>query len=135
MTKNLRVIHTRHHDGTPNGFLVPIWHVDDGYKPQQVYLTTIAPGCQKGPHLHKKRRGAFTCIQGQVRIVTRSSGGVYHYVENKEGEFRTVFVDPGVPTALYNLGNTDAYIINMPSPAWREEEQDDWPVDDWQYEP
>ena len=134
-TKPLRVIHTRHIDGTANGFLVPIWHIDDGYSPQQVYLTTIDPHCQKGPHLHLKRKGAFTVLRGTVRIVTRNAGGVYHEVDIKEGDFKTVFVEPGMPAALYNLGNTRAYVLNMPAPAWRENEQDDWPVENWNYQP
>src|SRR5262249_22747652 len=67
---------TKNEDGTPNGFLVPLFNTHDkffvpGKEPQQVYLTTILPGKIKGPHLHFVRTGFFTCIKGNVRVVLK----------------------------------------------------------------
>lgn len=144
-------------DAGLNGWLVPIWNIaEDDWRPDQVYLTVVLPGAQKGPHLHRKRCGRFTCIKGNVMIVTR--GIETHewrghdgrgptmavlmdlskpaYVEHYTGEnygFATIPVWPGTPAAIYNLGTEPAYVLNMPSPPWRPDDQDEWPVEDWQY--
>lgn len=125
-------IETKDADGKPNGFLIPIWHVDQGPKIDQVYLTTILPGSQKGPHLHHVRRGLFTCIKGTPLAVWRFDGS-YREVQMREGsQFE---VQPGIPVAFYNFGPGEAYLLNMPSPPWRADEPDENPVSDWTYEP
>jgi hypothetical protein len=144
-------IETKDPQGKPNGWLLPLWHVDQGPKIDQVYLTTVLPGCQKGPHLHMKRRGLFTCIRGSVLAVWRIDGE-YRDVEMQEGSHFEVL--PGVPVAFYNRGismesarktiraglipvapsNQEAWLLNMPSPPWRADDQDEHPVEDWTYE-
>ena len=56
---------TKDPNGAPNGYLVPIYNIHDGFfppgkEPQQVYLTVVAPHKIKGPHLHFIRTGCFT---------------------------------------------------------------------------
>lgn len=126
-------IETKDGLGRPNGWLIPIWHVDNGPRIEQVYLTTILPGCQKGPHLHMKRSGLFTCIRGHVTVVRRTRGGHYHQCELSQGD--SIGVDPGIATALYNSGREEVWLLNMPSPAWRADDQDEHPVEDWTFEP
>jgi mannose-6-phosphate isomerase-like protein (cupin superfamily) len=129
-------IATKGPDGQPNGFLVPIYSVHDGFlpegrEPKQVYLTVCSRGARKGPHLHYHRWGYFTCVRGNVRIVARVAG---QYVSAHTGEayaFQTVEVPAGVPAMIENVGDEDAYVINTPSPAWRPDEPDEHPVDDW----
>jgi mannose-6-phosphate isomerase-like protein (cupin superfamily) len=132
MITELKTIPTKDEAGNPSGIVVPIWHVDDGRKVDQVYMTTILPKCQKGPHLHKKRCGAFTVIHGDVLIVTKH-GDEYREFRSGDG-FRTVHVEPGVTAALYNVGTTEALILNMPTPPWRADDQDEWPVEGWTYQ-
>jgi quercetin dioxygenase-like cupin family protein len=136
MITELKTIPTKDDKGTPNGIVVPIWHVDDGSKVDQVYMTTILPGCQKGPHRHEKRCGAFTVIRGRVLIVTKH-GDKYreHLCDADTREFRTIHVAPGVTAALYNVGSSiEALVLNMPTPPWRADDQDEWPVEGWTYE-
>jgi len=129
-------IDTRGPDGSPNGFLVPIYNRYEGFlaeaqRPEQVYLTVCRPGARKGPHLHRKRWGYFTCIRGNVRIVARLADG---YAVEHTGEahgFLTVEVPAGVPAMIENVGDVEAYVINTPSPAWRPDDQDDHEVTDW----
>ena len=120
-------------DSGPNGFLVPIWHVDSGPKIEQVYLTVVAPGAVKGPHLHMRRRGLFTCIKGNIRLVTRSADCYQEHDIGEDHNFATSEVPAGIAAALYNVGDVPAYVLNMPSPPWRENEPDEWPVEDWTY--
>jgi dTDP-4-dehydrorhamnose 3,5-epimerase len=137
--KNQKII-TKNKEGKPNGFLVPIFNVHDKFVdeeqyPKQVYLTVAAPGEVKGPHLHLKRWGLFTCIRGNIKIVVRTENGYEEYFSGEDYDFATVQVPAGIPVALQNIGDQDAYILNMPSPAWHESDQDDHSVsfDDYNF--
>jgi len=114
---------TKDHANQPNGFLVPIYNIHDGFfppgkEPQQVYLTVIAPWKIKGPHLHFIRTGCFTCIKGNARFVLKTPSGYQEFYSGEDHEYRSVMVPTGVPAALQNLGDKDAYVLNMPNPAW-----------------
>ena len=82
----------------------------------------------KGPHLHMKRWGLFTCIVGNVKIVIKTDQGYEEYFSGADHKFRTVQVPAGVPVALQNIDDVDAYVLNMPAPAWHVDDQDDHPV-------
>lgn len=130
---------TRDAQASENGFLVPIFNEHDGFVepkqyPRQVYLTVVAPGKVKGPHLHLKRWGLFTCILGNAKIVVRTASGYEEYLTGQDHEYRTVQVPAGTPAALQNIGDVDAYILNMPSPAWHVDDQDEHPVSFHDYE-
>lgn len=113
-----------------NGYLVPIYNVNDlnnpsDYAPKQVYLTVIQKDKIKGPHLHYKRDGFFTCIKGDVKIIIFINDD---YVEYKSGEshnYLSVFIPKGTPAAIQNIGSEEAFLINMPSPAWTPEMNDE----------
>jgi dTDP-4-dehydrorhamnose 3,5-epimerase-like enzyme len=128
-------ITTKGHEGQPNGFLVPIYNITEkffapGKEPQQVYLTVVAPGAVKGPHLHFIRTGFFTCLKGEVRFVLKLVDGTYQSFKSGDGhDFLSVEVPTGVPAAIQNIGTDDAYILNMPSPAWTPEMKDEHSAD------
>ena len=74
---------TKDKAGKTNGFLIPVFNEHDGFLaeaqfPKQVYVTVVSPHCVKGPHLHMKRWGVFTCIKGNVKVVLKTDDG---YVE------------------------------------------------------
>ena len=124
---------TKDRKGKPNGSLIPIYNMHDGFVapenyPKQVYLTICDVGAVKGPHLHKKRWGLFTCIRGNVRIVARTDHGYEEYFSGEDYGFATIEVPAGVPSAIHNIGDEPAYVLNMPSPAWRMDDQDDHDV-------
>ena len=131
---------TRDRHGKENGYLIPIFNIHDGFispsrQPQQVYLTVAEPGCIKGPHLHLKRWGYFTCIQGNVKIVTRVDDVYEEYFSGENHNFATIEVPAGIPAALQNIGEKPAMILNTPCPAWHPEDQDEHPVvfDDYSF--
>jgi dTDP-4-dehydrorhamnose 3,5-epimerase len=133
-------IMTKNREGLPNGWLVPIYNIHDGLidaaqYPRQVYLTVIAPGEVKGPHLHLKRWGLFTCVRGNVKVVVRTLGGYEEYLSGDDFQYATVQVPAGVPAALQNISDKEAYVLNMPSPEWRAEDQDEHAVffDDYEF--
>jgi dTDP-4-dehydrorhamnose 3,5-epimerase-like enzyme len=134
-------IQTKGADGQANGYLVPLWNVHEhDWAPDQVYLTVVAPGCTKGPHLHKKRHGRFFCIKGNVEIIERLYDFGEHparwssYVSTLTGEdhdYAMVEVPPCMAAAIVNHGDTPALVLNMPTPAWTADDPDEWPVEDW----
>ena len=114
---------TKDHHGQTKGFLVPIYNVNDGFfpvgmEPQQVYLTVISSKQIKGPHLHFIRTGCFTCIKGNARFILKTEAGYEVFNSGESHEFRSVIVPAGIPAALQNLGEDEAYVLNMPTPAW-----------------
>jgi len=125
---------TNHSDGTSNGFLVPLYNVHDdffppGKEPQQVYLTVIAPRQIKGPHLHFIRTGCFTCIKGNARFILKLPEGYHVFYSGEDHKYLTIIVPTGVPAALQNLGDEDAYVLNMPNPAWTPDMNDEYSAD------
>ena len=126
-------IETRNRNEQPNGFLVPIFNVNDKFvedaqHPKQVYLTTVTPHEVKGPHLHMKRWQLYTCIKGNVKFVTRVQDRYEEYFSGEDHGFATVQVPAGIPSAIINEGDEEAYVINMPSPAWHIDDQDEHEV-------
>jgi dTDP-4-dehydrorhamnose 3,5-epimerase len=133
-TKSNPKISTKNSRGIENGFLVPIINIHDRFLeteqwPKQVYLTVASPGEVKGPHLHKKRWGLFTCLKGNIKIVVRVDGKYVEYFSGENYEFATIQIPPHFPAALVNMWNKDAYVLNMPSPSWSAEDPDEWSVE------
>jgi dTDP-4-dehydrorhamnose 3,5-epimerase len=113
-----------------NGFLVPIYNIHDeffqrGKEPEQVYLTVISPGQIKGPHLHFIRTGCFTCIKGNARFILKTAEGYEVVLSGEDHEYRSVIVPAGVPAALQNIGECEAFVLNMPQPAWTPDMNDE----------
>lgn len=130
-------------EGRPNGYIITCWNANEhpDLRPEQVYGTAIAPHSRKGPHLHMRRRGYFCCLSGDVTLVTRTKG-ILNGPGAKDSPViaqmtyillpgQKKIVQPGVPCALYNYGDTEALVLNMPSPAWSAEDPDGHPVFDW----
>lgn len=138
-TQKHPLIMTRDQKGSPNGSLIPIYNINDaffepGNEPQQVYLTVVSPGCGKGPHLHNVRTGFFTCIKGNVCIVVRLEDGYREYYSGEAHHYLSVEVPVGVPALIQNLGDDDAFVLNMPHPAWRPDMNDEHTADFGDYE-
>jgi dTDP-4-dehydrorhamnose 3,5-epimerase-like enzyme len=133
-TKNNYKIITKDIQGNENGFLLPIYNIHDnffelGKEPQQVYLTVITPGHVKGPHLHFIRTGCFTCIKGNARFILKTENGYEVILSGEANNYRTVIVPTGIPAALQSLGDEEAYVLNMPNPAWTANMQDEHNAD------
>lgn len=121
---------TKDKSGDTNGFLIPIYNVHDNFVsvehlPMQVYLTVCDIGAVKGPHLHFKRWGYFTCIKGDIRVVVRVNGVYEEYFSGVNYDYATIEVPPGTPAAIQNIANEQSYVINTPSPAWHIDDQDE----------
>lgn len=139
-TKVNNKIPTADNEGKVNGYLIPIYNVNDGFheegaEPKQVYLTVVSKGCTKGPHLHHVRTGYFTCIKGDVKIVVRNNGVYSEYFSGENHGYLSVTIPKGVPAFVKNIGNEDAFLLNMPAPAWTPTMNDEHQADFSDYEP
>lgn len=122
-TKKNPRIETKDIKGEPNGFLVPIYNDNDsfhdpGKEPKQVYLTVVKKGKSKGPHLHNIRTGFFTCIKGDIKIITKENNKYIEYFSGENYDYLSVIINTGIPALIQNIGKEDAYVLNLPSPAW-----------------
>lgn len=125
---------TKNEEGQANGFLVPLYNIHEGFfaagkDPQQVYLTTVEPGKVKGPHLHFIRTGFFTCIKGNVRVVLKLGEEYKIFFSGEDHNYLSIEIPTGVPAAVQCLGNEEAYMLNMPNPAWTPEMNDEHTAD------
>jgi len=125
---------TKDEHGDVNGFLVPLYNIHDkffapGKEPQQVYMTTILPGTIKGPHLHFIRTGFFTCIKGNVRVVLKTDEGYEVFFSGEDYEYKSIEVPTGVPAAVQCVGSEEAFLLNMPNPAWTPDMNDEHSAD------
>ena len=121
---------TRNQEGQTNGYLIPIYNIHDGFfdagrEPQQVYLTVVAPHCIKGPHLHYIRTGFFTCIKGNVRIIVKIGDEYREYYSGEAYRYLSIEIPIGVPAAIQNLEGNEAFVLNMPNPAWTPDMNDE----------
>ena len=117
-----------------NGFLVPIFNENDNFLNnndylKQVYLTVVKPNNIKGPHLHYKRNGLFTCIKGNIRIVTKENNEYKIFFSGEDYNYNSILIPKGIPAALQNISDIDAMVINLPSPGWTKEMQDEHSAD------
>jgi len=125
-------IPTKDASGNENGWVLPVWNCrESDYRPDQVYLTAVAPHSSKGPHLHKVRRGFFSCISGNVVIVTRKNGAHEEHRLGIYNAHKPLKIEPGTACQIVNHMDREAILLNMPSPSWSAEEPDEWPVEDW----
>lgn len=125
---------TKDADGERNGYLIPIYNINEGFfdsgkEPQQVYLTTVAPGKVKGPHLHYIRTGFFTCIKGNVRVILKHNGNYTTFYSGEDFDYLSIEVPTGVPAAVQCIGDEEAMMLNMPNPAWTPEMNDEHTAD------
>lgn len=106
-----------------NGYVVPIYHKNDNYfykdeELKQVNLTVLSPGSKKGPHIHDIRTSILTCIKGNICVVAKIQNEYYEYFSGEDNEFRSIEIPAGTAAMILNVGDVDAFILNMPNPEW-----------------
>ncbi len=137
--RGVQFIQLRKHED-PRGWLVELYRDDElpeGFKPTMSYFSCTKPGVARGPHEHIDQTDGFIFFDGSYEL---------HLWENREGEPENhevipvgkdnpvfVTVPPGVVHAYRNVGDADAFVINVPNrlyAGWQKKE----PVDEIRYE-
>lgn len=97
-----------------NGFLIEL--LKDNEK-TAAYLTAARPGAFKGYHLHKVRASRYICIKGTMNIILYVKGVREEHILDGSKPQR-LYIPPGVPTGLENIGTEEAWLINFPDPYY-----------------
>ena len=116
-------------------------HRDDslpeGFQPVMSYLSVTKPGVARGPHEHVNQTDLFVFLDGSYEL---------HLWENRPGQPENheifpvgqdapvaVWVPPGVVHAYRNVGDRDAFVINLPNQLYAGKNKSE-PVDEIRHE-
>lgn len=105
---------TKDINGNDNGYLIEL--ATDGRR-TTAYLTVAYPGCFKGFHCHFVREANYTCIKGKAKIILITWAGKEEYILDAN-EPQRLHIPINIPTAFVNEGEEDAFIVNVPIPAY-----------------
>jgi dTDP-4-dehydrorhamnose 3,5-epimerase len=98
----------------------------------QIYVTTILPKTIKAWHLHENQKDRMLLLQGLVRFVGISYEGLHilDFVVSDVDPYLIV-IPAGIIHGFQNLGDKEAYIMNIPDKAYNRENPDErrLPVD------
>jgi dTDP-4-dehydrorhamnose 3,5-epimerase len=129
---------TRREDA--RGWLVELYRDDElpeGFKPTMGYFSSTKPGVSRGPHEHVDQTDGFIFFDGEyeLHLWENRAGEPERYEIFKVGRNNPVFVTvpPGVVHAYKNVGDSDAFVINVPDrlyAGWERKE----PVDEIRHE-
>jgi len=119
------------------GRLGEIFRADDAWfeKFGQVYFTTTYPGVVKAWHYHNKQTDNFSVIKGMVKVALydgRKDSPTFGTVnELYLGEHcpGIVSVPPGVLHGWMCVGQTEAYIVNIPTEVYNYDKPDEFRTD------
>lgn len=111
------------------GWLAEIFRNDEiGTRPVMGYVSATKPGIVRGPHEHKNQTDVFAFIgPGSVELMLWDNRkdsltfGEKILVECGEDNPTMAIVPPGVVHAYKNVGNVDAWCINLPDKLYKGE--------------
>jgi dTDP-4-dehydrorhamnose 3,5-epimerase len=119
------------------GRLMEIMRRDDSFFSGfgQVYLSTIYPGVVKAWHYHRIQEDRFTCIKGTIKAAfyddreNSPSRGVLNVIYLGEHNPCLVVIPAGVYHGWKCVGESEAYVINVPSEPYNRSNPDEYRVD------
>jgi len=108
-------------DNSINGSLTVIWRDWDKKinDPKMIYITSVAPGKIKGPHLHKRRDSYFVCIKGKIAFVIKNSDGKYEEIITSAEKPVLVHVPKNTASGHINLSNKESSVLTLADIAWK----------------
>ncbi|HLO97024.1 MAG TPA: dTDP-4-dehydrorhamnose 3,5-epimerase family protein [Fimbriimonas sp.] len=122
------------------GHLTELFRSDElpeGFLPTMSYISVTHPGVSRGPHEHVHQSDLFAFVDGEYELRLWENRPGY---EPWEGVFTvgesnpvTVIVPPGVVHGYKNVGDRDAYVINLPDKLYAGEGRKE-PVDEIRHE-
>ena len=119
------------------GRLGEIMRADDPWfeKFGQIYFTSTFPGVVKAWHYHKKQTAHFYVIKGLIKIALcddrkdSSTAGVVNELFLGEHIPGMVRIPPGIQHGWMCVGQTEAYIVNIPSEMYNYDQPDEFRTD------
>lgn len=103
------------------GHLIELFRSDElpeGFLPTMSYISVTHPGVSRGPHEHVHQSDLFAFVDGayELRLWENRPGHDEWELVLGVGEANpvAVIVPPGVVHGYKNVGDRDAYVINLP---------------------
>lgn len=122
------------------GWLAEIFRedeIEDGRMPVMSYISVTHPGVARGPHEHVDQTDLFVFFSGsyELHLWENRPGHAECYEVHLVGEENpvAVFVPPGVVHAYRNVGDRDAYVLNLPNRLYAGRNKQE-PVDEIRHE-
>jgi dTDP-4-dehydrorhamnose 3,5-epimerase len=104
------------------GWLVELYRDDElpaGFEPTMGYFSSTKAGVARGPHEHEDQSDGFIFFDGsyELHLWENRPGEPDEYEVHEVGRDNPVFVvvPPGVVHAYRNVGDSDAFVINVPN--------------------
>jgi dTDP-4-dehydrorhamnose 3,5-epimerase len=122
------------------GWLMEMFREDElpeGFTPAMGYLSVTHPGVARGPHAHHHQTDGFCFLDGMFQVTLwenrpgREPVREDHLLGKDDPVFMTV--PPGVVHAYRNVGETDAFVVNLPDALYAGRGRSE-PVDEIRYE-
>ncbi len=107
--------------------------------PTMGYLSLTKPGVSRGPHEHEAQTDLFLFFSGTFKLYlwdARKDSPTYgnrQVIEVGEANPTIAIVPPGVVHAYWNVGETEALVINCPNQLYAGEGKKE-PVDEIRHE-
>ena len=101
-------------DKCPNGFLIELFKRGNC---TTVYLSCCAPKSFKGYHMHVLHEANYVCIKGKLKIIMYQGDRREEVILDSATPTR-LNIPTHVPTALCNDYDEEAWIVNIPTPAY-----------------
>lgn len=107
--------------------------------PTMGYLSLTKPGVSRGPHEHEHQTDLFLFFSGTFKLYLwddRKESPTYgnrQIVEVGEANPAIAIVPPGVVHAYWNVGDTEALVVNCPNKLYAGEGKKE-PVDEIRHE-
>lgn len=114
-------VYTQNPSGKDNGWLMELYK--QGEK-TLAYLTAIYPKAFKGFHLHRVRTSNYVCLRGIIKITLwefNKNGVVGRMWEQEEHILHSgekLDIPTNIAIGLKNIGEEEAWLVNMPNPAY-----------------
>jgi len=108
------------------GWLTELYRDDElpeGFSPTMCYLSLTHPGIARGPHEHVDQTDGFAFISGKYMLYLweNRDGMPYKEMRVEVGVDNPIFVTvpPGVVHAYRNIGDEDAFVVNLPNRLYK----------------
>jgi dTDP-4-dehydrorhamnose 3,5-epimerase len=103
------------------GWLIELYRDDElpaGFDPAMGYISLTKPGIARGPHEHRDQTDCFAFLDGLYEVWLWENRPdlpqVSVRIEAGSSAPKLVFVPPGVVHAYRNIGDRDAFVVNLP---------------------
>ena len=108
-------------DEKVNGKLTVIWRDWDNIinNPKMIYITNVASGKIKGPHVHKRRTSYFVCIKGKIAFIIKDDHGKYKEIISSEDNPKIIQVPKNIASGHINISDKESSVLVLADVAWR----------------